>query len=467
MTLPKGPSPSATPRPEERDTSSLVIRLNKQPRVPWWYWLRHPWRAWWISLLIREAFRWRDVPNSQPDALTWAEKALFERAQRAQGKAIATVAANVEKLADEYQALRAKSVRERTLAALERKRRFTPRTEVHVYAAGPMSMAEAKDVIAKCQRRIVEDTSRGHTRHQERPSKVRNRASAAPLLVDIVALMAVIARFFNVTIKNALDKVPEAVATVGFSLIASLVLALLAHSAGHAAGHLRAVSGRAPGCAESTDGDDAANPLPVREFPSARLMLYAKLACLFVVSTMVAVSIATRIMHPTATVSTGLLGVMIGILVGFAAFLAPWLIVMNLMRSGSLETRTIDTLTAMVRDIEATVTDHEKAAVQADQQAEHVRQSAERAQIAEFESAMNITAATRQIVELARSFHTEAGRFALADNAVVDDPYLSMRSAIATDSSAIDKAKQRFDLLHDENDDQQDDEQLDSNELDD
>jgi hypothetical protein len=149
-------------------------------------------------------------------------------------------------------------------------------------------------------------------------------------------------------------------------------------------------------------------------------------------------------MHPTANVSTGPLGVMIGILVGLAAFLAPWLIVMNLMRGGSLETRTIDVLTAMVRDIEATVTDHEKAATQADQQAEQTRQSADRAHTAELEAAMSTTAVMRQIVELARSFHAEAGRYALADNAPVPEPYVSMRSAIATDTSAIDRAMRRF-----------------------
>ena len=443
MTLHLEPPPPAAPRPEMQGIPPLVARLKKPPRVPRWYWLRHPWRAWWVTQLIREAFRWRDILNTQPNALTWAEKLLFERAQRTQKKAIATIATKVDNLADEYQALRAQAVRERTLATLERQRPVTPPTNIHVYAAGPMSVAEAKDVIAKCQQRIADDTARGQTRHQERPSKIRNGTSAGLLIVDVAALLALIAKFFNVTLANALNKLPETIATVGFSLIASLVLALLAHTAGQAAGHLRAVSGRN---AAPHASDDQATAPPAQEFPPARLMLYIKLVSLFVVSAMVGISVATRIIQPSASVNTGPLGVLIGTLVGLTAFLAPWQIVMNLMRSGSLETRTIDVLTAMVCDIDATASAHAKTAIHADQQAEQARQSAQRARTTELESAMNMTATTRQIVELARSFHTDAGRYAIADNTPVDGPYVSMQTAIATDTSAIDSALRRFDL---------------------
>ena len=203
------------------------------------------------------------------------------------------------------------------------------------------------------------------------------------------------------------------------------MLALLAHTAGQAAGHLRAVSGRNAAPHASDDHDDLAKePPPAQEFPPARLVLYIKLVSLFVVSAMVGISVATRIIQPSASVNTGPLGVLIGILVGLTAFLAPWLIVMNLMRSGSLDTRTIDVLTAMVRDIDATASDHAKTAIHADQQAEQARQSAQRARTTELESAMNMTATTRQIVELARSIHTDAGRYAIVDNTPVDGPYV-------------------------------------------
>lgn len=42
---------------------------------------------------------------------------------------------------------------------------------------------------------------------------------------------------------------------------------------------------------------------------------------------------------------------------------------------------------------------------------------------------MNITAATRQVVELARSVHTDAGRYALADNAPVDNSFIALKSS--------------------------------------
>ena len=57
---------------------------------------------------------------------------------------------------------------------------------------------------------------------------------------------------------------------------------------------------------------------------------------------------------------------------------------------------------------------------------------------------MQVTAVMEEVVRLARSLHTEAGRFALSDNASVDNPFLSMRSVLATDDSSIDRAMDRF-----------------------
>ncbi|MFJ7215994.1 hypothetical protein [Amycolatopsis sp. NPDC098790] len=433
MTLQDHPASPPVPEPGGAGLPALVQRPGKHPRVAWWYWLRHPWRAAWITSLIREAFRWRAAPNPQPARLTWTEELLLRRGQRAQQKAVDAVAARVERLAGEFRALRARAARERTLAQRAQARRVLPGSGTYVYTAGPITAAEAGQVIDQCRQRIAEDTERGDTRHQQRPSKTWTRAAMAPLAVDIVSLLTVIAKFFNITPDNALRKPAETATAAGFAVIASLVLALLAHSTGHTAGHLRAVDGHAGAEKE-------------REPSSSRLVLYGKLIGLFAVSTMVAVSIATRIIHPSDTVNTGTLGVVIGILVGLTAFIAPWLLVLNQMRAvGSLEVRTIDELTGMVRGIEDAVAQHEAAAMKADEQAAGKQRSAEQARTTELAKSMQVTAMMEEVVRLARSLHTTAGRFALSGNASVDDPFLSMRSVLATDDSSIDEAMNRFD----------------------
>lgn len=433
MTLHSEPPLAQAPQVDNNDLPTLIVRPNKRPRVPLLFWLRHPRRAWWITRLIKEAFQWR-VPSPHPNVLTWAEKVLFGRAQQAQEQAIAAMAGKIEKLAGQYQALRAKARSEHARAEAERERPITPPAEVHVFAAGVITKTEVNKIITRCQERIAEDTAQGQTRHLERPAKRQNLKTTVPLLVDVAALMAVIAKIFNVTPTTIPKKIFETVTVVGFSLIAAWVLALLAHSAGQAAANLRAVSGQA----------DQPETRRSREFPPARALLYIKLAGLFVVSATVAISIAARIVNPSDTVSSGFLGVLVAIMVGTAAFLAPWLIVSTLMRSGSLEIKTIDTLTEILRGMESDANDHDKAASDADQEAEKVRQRADQAQTRELRSAMDMTAMTRQIVELARSFHMANGRFALSDNAPVDNPYLSMQEAIATDTSPLDEAMRGF-----------------------
>lgn len=433
MTLHDYPTSPSVPEPDGTGLPPLVLRPGKRPRVAWWYWLRHPWRAAWITSLIREAFKWRVVPNPEPARLTWTEELLLRRGQRAQQKAVNAVAARVDRLAGEFQALRARAARERGLAQQARARQVLASSDTYVYTAGPITASEAGRVIEQCRQRITEDTKRGDTRHQQRPSKAWTRAATAPLAVDIVSLLTVIAKFFNITTpESALRKPAEAATVAGFAVIASLVLALLAHSTGHTAGHLQAVGGHA-------GQENEAKHQP------SKLVLYGKLIGLFAVSAMVAVSITTRIIHPAGTVNVGTLGVVIGILVGLTAFIAPWLLVLNQMRAvGSLEVRTIDELTEMMRGVEDAAAKHEAAASKADEQAAGKRRSAEQARTAELAKSMQVTAVMEEVVRLARSLHTEAGRFALSDNASVDNPFLSMRSVLATDDSSIDRAMDRF-----------------------
>ncbi|MFJ1768430.1 hypothetical protein ACIOD2_49495 [Amycolatopsis sp. NPDC088138] len=447
MTLHAETPSDSSPMPGEPGLPALILRRNKPPRVSLWYWLRYPRRAWWITQLIREAFRWRGESNTRPEALTLAERAVCKHAHQAQRAEIARIVKRIDGLADRYQALRADAARERRLARIERDRRLAPAVPVPVYVAGPVSVKRAKKVIVQCQRKIEEDTGRGYTRHQDRPSTARDVATSSPLVVDILALMAVIAKILNVNLETASIKIPETVTTVGFSLLGALVLALLAHSTGNAAWHLRSVSGRL------TAEDEEEDPPEVRrepEFPNPKNLLYVKAGSLFAVSLTTAISIATRIIHPTSTFHAGPVEWMVGIGLGIFAFLAPWLIVWNRMRSGSLEVRTIESLTKLVRDAEAVVTGHEKAAVEADERAAKVRQSADRSRLDELQAAMAPSGAAMQIIDLARSYHGQAGLHAIDENTPVEPPFVSTRSVLATDTSAIDEAMKRFDLPDDE-----------------
>ncbi|GAB2968593.1 hypothetical protein LWP59_27180 [Amycolatopsis acidiphila] len=63
---------------------------------------------------------------------------------------------------------------------------------------------------------------------------------------------------------------------------------------------------------------------------------------------------------------------------------------------------------------------------------------------------MDLSGAARQVVDLARSYHGQAGRYAIDENTPVEPPFVSIRSVLATDTSTIDEAMKRFDLPDDE-----------------
>jgi hypothetical protein len=427
-----------------------IVNRADRPRVSFFYWVRHPWRAWWISRLIREALRWAPVENPNPDpaALSHAERALVRRAQVAQARATEAMVTRIERLAANFQDLQAQMKRELQLAQLERRRKINPKVKVKIYTAGPIGRKRAKDIIDECQEKIRSDTERGLTRHLERGSTAREIGAVMPLLIDIVALITVITRFFNITLRNAGSKLPETIAAIGFALITALMLAYLAHSAGLSAWQLRVTSAGAV----DEDGRDEQKAGPGRtgEFPAAKHLLYTKLVGLVAVSGTAAVSIGMRIMHPTDSVSTGPLGIVIGVMVGLAAFLSPWLIINNRMRSGSLEVQTIEALTDGLTEINAAVTRHEKAASQATEKATKVRAAADRSQGAAQRSADELWSICEKILDLARSYHRQAGRYAISDTAPVDEGHLSLHMLRDSGVAKIDEAMKKFEIADDE-----------------
>jgi hypothetical protein len=430
--------------------AAIVNRAGRSAHVSFFYWVRHPWRAWWVSRLIREALRWASIENSNPDpaALSHAERALLRRAQVAQARATEAMVARIERLAANFQDLQAQMKRELQLAQLERRRKITPKVSVKIYTAGPIGRKRAKDIIDECQEKIRSDTEKGLTRHLERGSKAREVGAVIPLLIDIVALATVIARFFNITPRNALSKLPETITAAGFALITALVLAYLAHSAGVSAWQIRVTSAGA--AVEDGRHEEKAEPGGKGEFPAAKNLLYAKLAGLVTVSGTVAVSIATRIMHPTGSVSTGWLGIVIGVMVGLAAFLAPWLIINNRMRSGSLEVQTIEALTDGLTEINDAVARHEKAASQATERATKVRAAADKSQGAARRSADELWSTCEMILELARSDHRQAGRYAISDTTPVDEGHVSLHRLRDSGVAKIDEAMKKFEIADDE-----------------
>ncbi|MEU4739153.1 hypothetical protein AB0G02_01655 [Actinosynnema sp. NPDC023658] len=436
------------PRHSEPTASPIVVRANKKPRVALWYWLWHPRRALWITLLIREAFRWRDQPRADPSALTWAELAVVRRAQHALREQVENTVKRVDELADRYHQLQARADRERKLAEEERRRTYVTSGTTHVYAAGPLNATQAQEVVDKCRKRIEQDTEQGQTRHLDKTSKGWSVISIIPLVVDVVALFTLIAKFFNITtVEAASKKLPETATALGFSVIAALVLTVLAHSAGHDAWQRRAVG--QPRRTTEPGSEDDGQPIPAEsdagEFPGSKFLLRTKLVSLMVVSAMVAVSIAIRVIQPTPSTTPTPLGWVIGLMLGVVAFLAPWAIVFNRLKSGTLEVRTIEELTTVLRDAETAVAGHEKAAGTAADQAAAAHQQADHAQRSGLRAAMNLTDTTREVVDLARSHHGQAGVLAINDSVTPDSRYVAIREMLATSTSAIEQAMKRFD----------------------
>ncbi|MDX3661241.1 hypothetical protein PV646_28385 [Streptomyces sp. ID05-26A] len=394
----------------------LILRPGRRPRLPLWYWLRYPNRARWISLLIREAFHWKDKPKLEPDALTYAEAAVLRRTQRELRAKVDATVEKIDQLAGRFHVLQRQAGRDRRAAARVREQPIVVKSGGSIFAVGSMSVSQAKTIVNRCRHRIEEDTRQGQTRHLDRFSASWAKLAIIPLVVDVVALFTVILKIFNITsIAQAAAKPAETIAAAGFAVIASLVLFVLSHSAGKDAWQLRAVTG---GQTDVSDEDEEPSDGAGRgcEFPQPLLVLKVKLISMSAVSFLVASSIAIRVIQPSPDKPTTVLGWTIGLTLGLVVFLAPWAIVYMHLKYGSLEVQAIKELTEAIGEAEKDAAACDKAAEDAEAEAEGLRQEAERVQRSGVRAAMDLTDDSRQIIDLARSAHGQAGPLATSDS---------------------------------------------------
>jgi len=423
-----------------------VIRRGLVPRVSWWLWLLHPIQAFWITFLIREAHR-HESENVRPDALTWGEKALFVRVQARIRTSVATAAARINALAAEQQAALAAAARKRRQAANERTRLRTPDSEVKTVAAGPLTASAAQELLSRQQAKVEKEVEQGETRHLDRPSKVRRGFAYVLISVDVAAIFNAFAMLYNVDF--ARPDVSNLVAVGGFSVIAAGVLGHLAHSTGHTVWEARATARPAvprtgDGGAGEPERAGSATPWP-GEFPPRKATLIAKMLGLFVVSVLSGLSILTRVVEEATRIDNPVLGWVLGILVASAAVLAPWLVVIDQMRSGSLEIRTIDALTKIVQESSDAVMKTEEAAAEEKERAASLYAKAKKIGQTQGSAVDRKAAFVEKVVTMARSLHQRSGRLALLpDSSEGSVAAETLAGALRADKSAIDEALERL-----------------------
>jgi hypothetical protein len=446
-----------TAQPQPLDLPQLIQRKrNRKPRVSVWYWLIHPWRAFWITMLIHEAWAWRTTTTPQPNGLTNCECKLALQAQQSQRAAIARLARRLDRQADRYESLRAEANRKKEVAESADRESITTKLKVGIYAAGPLTVEGAKEIVERCRRRIVDDTARGQTRHQEHVSRARRYASQIPLGVDVVALASLIGKSLNVTPKSFtyVDKIPDTASALGFAVIAALVLWLLSHSAGDAAWHLRSASPALHDVSDAKASDDhhqsdepnGSKKLNSREFPGTKSLLYVKLATLLVVSAIAGISVGLRVVHPSDQVnSLGSNAPIVASLVGLAFFIGPWIFVLVRMKSGSLEVRTIDELTKAIADVDKGFSAKQEAATLTQAQADNAQQAGARSPDSELVSAGTAANTVRQLIAFGRAQHRQAGKYAL-DDTTGTEPASLLDNILKMDTTPVDEARKRFNL---------------------
>jgi len=374
---------------------------NSRPRLSFWYWLFHPIKAYRIMTMVWEALR-REPRPADPAVLTNAEMAVAGPAIKVAAAARHRGQRRVNRLANQHAALINAIKRELSLAARERARTRTPVVKHRPVPIPPMTVDEARTVIRQNHDRIKADLDRGDTHHLDRPSKVRRGTAYGLLAADIVAISTTLAKVFNLG-PGSFD-LGKISATVGFSLITALVLALLAHTTGHSMWQWRSSA--------ATQREPAR-----KEFPPRKSLLWAKLLSLAAVSVGSGVSIAARVLDQAKGFGSTLAWTL-AIIVALAAVTGPWLVVLDEMRSGSLEVRTVEALTKMVQDVEDACTDHEKKADDLEKQRDALQGRAEDA-IADIETAYGPSRArAKSLIYRARSLHGAAGGYAMDP----DDP---------------------------------------------
>lgn len=377
------------------------------PRLTWWMWLLHPIRAYWIMFLVREAFRYRGE-QAQREAATNAEKVVANRALEAGRKEMRAALRRIERLVAEQQSAILAAERERTRHDALPQKRYTPKTSTAAVVIPPMTVSEATTLLSKMREKVDKDIQRGDTRHLDAPSKPRRVMAHALLAVDVAAIFSLFSILFNIDFA-AVD--PQKLVTAGgFSFIAAGVLGMLAHSTGHMAWKWKVT---APVTATPETPPEVPAPTPAGEFPPRKMLLVAKLLGLFVVSVLSGLSILVRVVTEANGIGHPAIGWILGLLVGVAAVAAPWLVVFDEMRSGSIEKRTVDALTTMVQEIENASTNHAEKAGSYEERAADLYQRAKRAINATKGSYGSRRAQAEKIILTARSLHTGAGRYAV------------------------------------------------------
>jgi hypothetical protein len=421
-----------------------MIHRGLVPRVSWWLWLLHPIQAYWITFLIREAHR-HESENVRPDALTWGEKALFVRVQARIRTSVAAAAARINALAAEQQAALYAAARKQREVVNERARLRTPVSEVKTVAAGPITASAAQRLLTEQQAKVRKEVEQGETRHLDRPSKVRRGFAYVLVSVDVAAIFNAFALLYNVKFSE-LD-VTKLVTVSGFSVIAAGVLGHLAHSTGHTVWEARATARPAgDGGAGKPDSEGAPTPWP-GEFPPRKATLIAKMLGLFVVSVLSGLSILTRVVEEATQIDNPVLGWVLGILVACAAVLAPWLVVIDQMRSGSLEIRTIDALTKIVQESNDAVLKSEEAAAKEKERAASLYARAKKIGQTEGSVVDKKAAFVEKVVTMARSLHQRSGRLALLPDSAEGQGGVApetLAGAIRADKSAVDEALKRL-----------------------
>ncbi|MFC9250016.1 hypothetical protein [Amycolatopsis thailandensis] len=396
---------------------TLNVKMNQLPRLSLWFWIRHPIQAYWIMFLVREAFRQNQIERD-PNSLTNGERTAGNRAIEMSRKQAKQALRKINLLHKRQQAALDAAKRERRLATELHDRLCTPPTRTNSIVIPPLPLAEARSLLAEQRAKVKADIERGGTRHLDSPSKVRRATAYGLLGVDIIALFSVFSTVFNVDLSA--PELKDLAITGGFSAIAALVLGQLAHSTGHQVWQSRVTTNELdtpqrddPGQDEGEQGEQQqALTATNGEFPAPRLMLKAKMVSLGVVSVLSGFSILTRVVEEAEKIHQPLLGWVLGLLVAAAAIVAPWLVVIDEMRSGSVETRTIDALTKMVQDLDSQSSTYTDNAAKSEAEAANCQREAEGIR---DEVALEDTPAAngaQKVIYMARSMHGAAGHIA-------------------------------------------------------
>jgi len=380
------------------------------PRLSWWMWLLHPIQAYWIMFLVREASRYRGE-QAHRTAATNAEKVVVNRALTVGRKEMRAALRRIEALVAAQQSALLAAERERARREVLPQKRYTPKTNTDAVVIPPLTASEATTLLTRMREKVDTETQRGDTRHLDAPSKTRRVVAHGLLAVDVAAIFSLFSVLFNIDF-TSVD--PQKLVTAGgFSFIAAGVLGMMAHSTGHMVWKWKVTAPVAS--RPEVPARSVAAPTPAGEFPPRKLLLVSKLLGLGVVSVLSGFSILIRVVTEADGIGHPLIGWCLGLLVGVAAAAAPWLVVIDEMRSGSIETRTVDALTKMVQDVENASTSHMEKAGDYDERAADLYQRATKAVNATRGRCESRRARAEKIILTARSLHTGAGRYAVAE----------------------------------------------------